>query len=102
MGRLWSEESKYGAWLLVELAVCEAYTRGGRIPPDAMARIRQQARVDLARLLAIQERVKHEMIALPTSLEAQLGPDSRFVHLGPTPNAGWDSALDPRLGAAAD
>src|SRR6266566_1650584 len=66
MGRLWSEESKYGAWLRVELAVCEAYTRRGRIPSDAMARIRQTARVDVARILAIQERVKHEMIALRT------------------------------------
>src|SRR5438093_1113066 len=49
MGRLWSEESKYGAWLRVELAVCDAYTRRGRIPPDAMARIRRTARVYRAR-----------------------------------------------------
>src|SRR5207244_281985 len=69
MGRLWSEESKYGAWLRVELAVCDAYTRRGRIPPDAMARIRRPARVDIARILAIQERVNHEMIALLRSLE---------------------------------
>src|SRR5438046_6263845 len=102
MGRLWSEESKYGAWLLVELAVCEAYTRGGRIPPDAMARIRQKARVDVARILAIQERVKHEMIALLTSLEEQLGPDSRFVHIGLTTNDVWDTALGLQLRDAAD
>src|SRR5437667_119079 len=102
MGRLWSEESKYGAWLRVELAVCEAYTRGGRIPPDAMARIRQKARVDVARILAIQERVKHEMIALLTSLEEQLGPDSRFVHIGLTTNDVWDTALGLQLRDAAD
>ena len=58
MGRIWSEESKYEAWLRVELAVCEAYTRRGRIPAQAMMRIRQTARVDIARILAIQERVK--------------------------------------------
>ena len=69
MGRLWSEQSKYEAWLRVELAVCEAYARRGRIPRDAMTRIRQTARVDIVRILAIQERVKHEMIALLTSLE---------------------------------
>ena len=38
MGRIWSEESKYQAWLRVELAVCEPYTRRGRVPADAMAR----------------------------------------------------------------
>src|SRR5881628_1441874 len=102
MGRLWSEESKYGAWLRVELAVCEAYTRRGRIPPDAMARIRQTARVNVARILAIQERVKHEMIALLTSLEEQLGPDSRFVHIGLTTNDVWDTALALQLRDAAD
>src|SRR5437899_1023546 len=102
MGRLWSEESKYGAWLRVELAVCDAYTRRGRIPPDAMARIRRTARVDIARILAIQERVKHEMIALLTSLEEQLGPDSRFVHIGLTTSDVWDTALALQLRDAAD
>src|SRR5881409_1012739 len=102
MGRLWSEESKYGAWLRVELAVCDAYTRRGRIPPDAMARIRRTARVDIARILAIQERVKHEMIALLTSLEEQLGPDSRFIHIGLTTSDVWDTALALQLRDAAD
>src|SRR6266705_3418750 len=102
MGRLWSEESKYGAWLRVELAVCDAYTRRGRIPPDAMARIRRTARVDIARILAIQERLKHEMIALLTSLAEQLGPDSRFVHIGLTTSDVWDTALALQLRDAAD
>src|SRR5881398_1644208 len=102
MGRLWSEEFKYGAWLRVELAVCEAYTRRGRIPPDAMSRIRQTARVNVARILDIQRRVKHEMIALLTSLEEQLGADSRFVHLGLTTSDVWDTATALQLRDAAD
>ena len=59
MGAIWSEEAKYAAWLRVELAVCEVYARRGRIPADAMARIRQKSKVDVARILAIQQRVKH-------------------------------------------
>ncbi len=102
MGRLWSEESKYQAWLRVELAVCEAYARRGRIPADAMARIRQKARVDVGRILAVQERVKHEMIAFLTSLEEQLGPDSRFVHIGLTTSDVWDTATALQLRDAAD
>src|SRR5204862_3845079 len=82
MGRIWSEESKYQAWLGVELAVCEAYTRRGRIPAAAMGRIRGKARVDIARILAIQERVKHAMVALLTNLQEQHLADSRFVHIG--------------------
>jgi adenylosuccinate lyase len=102
MGRIWSEESKYRTWLRVELAVCEAYARRGRIPADAMARIRAKSRVDIARILAIQERVKHEMIALLTSLEEQLGEDSRFVHIGLTTSDVWDTATALQLRDAID
>ena len=102
MGRIWGEEAKYTAWLRVELAVCEAYARRGRIPADALARIRQKPRVDIRRILEIQDRVKHEMIALLTSLEEQLGTDSRFVHIGLTANDVWDTALAVQLRNAAD
>ena len=102
IGRIWSEQAKYEAWLRVELAVCDAYARRGRIPADALRRIRDTARVDIDRILAIQERVKHEMIALLTSLEEQLGADSRFVHIGLTTNDVWDTALGLQLRDAAD
>ncbi len=102
MGRIWSEEAKYTAWLRVELAVCDAYARRGRIPPDALTRVRQKSRVDVGRILEIQKRVKHEMIALLTSLEEQLGDDSRFVHIGLTSNDVWDTALAMQLRDAAD
>src|SRR4030095_13333753 len=101
MGNIWSEAAKYQAWLRVEVAVCEAYARRGRIPPEALARIRD-TRVDIDRILAIQGRVKHEMIALLTSLEEQLGADSRFVHIGLTTNDVWDTATALQLRDAAD
>src|SRR5205809_5497824 len=102
MGRIWGEEAKYTAWLRVELAVCEADARGGRMPADARARIRQKSRVDVGRSAGIQDRVKHGMIALLTSLEEQLGTDSRFVHIGLTSNDVWDTALALQLRDAAD
>src|SRR5687767_1371958 len=102
MGAIWSEEAKYAAWLRVELAVCDVYARRGKIPADAMARIRQKSRVDVARILEIQKRVKHEMISLLTSLEEQLGTDSRFVHIGLTTSDVWDTATGLQLRDAAD
>src|ERR671918_2443900 len=101
MGSIWSEAAKYQAWLRVEVAVCEAYARRGRIPAEALTRIRA-ARVDIDRILDIQRRVKHEMIALLTSLEEQLGDDSRFVHVGLTTNDVWDTATALQLRDAAD
>jgi adenylosuccinate lyase len=101
MGSIWSEAAKYQAWLRVEIAVCEAYARRGRIPAEVMARIRA-TRVDVDRILEIQRRVKHEMISLLTSLEEQLGADSRFVHIGLTTSDVWDTATALQLCAAAD
>jgi adenylosuccinate lyase len=101
MGGIWSEEAKYRAWLRVEVAVCEAYARRGRIPAAAMERIRA-TRVDLPRIAAVLERVKHEMIAFLTSLEEQLVEDSRFVHIGLTSNDVWDTALALQLRDATD
>ncbi len=102
MGRIWSDETRYATWLRVELAVCEAYARRGRIPAEALARIQARARVDVPRIREILARVKHEMIALLTSLEEQLGEDSRFVHVGLTSNDVWDTALALQLREAAD
>src|SRR5438034_3456133 len=101
MGRIWSEAAKYQAWLRVEIAACEAYARRGRIPAAVMPRIRA-LRVDIDRILAIQDRVKHEMIALLTSIEEQLGDDSRFVHIGRTTNDVWDTATALQLRDALD
>jgi adenylosuccinate lyase len=102
MGRLWSEEHRFATWLRVELAVCEAYARRGRIPAEAMGRIRARARVDVARILELQQRVKHELIAFLTNLEEHLGEDSRFVHMGLTSMDVWDTAVGLQLRDAAD
>ena len=102
MGAVWSQATKYAAWLRVELAVCEAYARRGRIPPDALARISAQARVDPARIDAIETRVRHDVIAFLTNLEEALGADSRYVHVGLTSSDVVDTALALQLQQASD
>ena len=102
MGALWSGAAKYAAWLRLELAVCEAYARRGHIPPDALARISAQARVDPARIDAIEARVRHDVIAFLTNLEEALGADSRYVHVGLTSSDVVDTALALQLQQASD
>jgi len=102
MGAVWSQATKYAAWLRVELAVCEAYARRGHIPPDALARISAQARVDPARIDAIEARVRHDVIAFLTNLEEALGADSRYVHVGLTSSDVVDTALALQLQQASD
>jgi adenylosuccinate lyase len=102
MGALWGEDAKVARWLRVELAVCEAWARRGVIPADALARIRARARVDAGRIATIEARVHHDVIAFLTDLEAAIGDDSRFVHLGLTSSDVLDTALALALVEAAD
>jgi adenylosuccinate lyase len=102
MGALWSDEAKYARWLRVELAVCDAWARRGVIPADALARIHARARVDAVRIAEIEARVRHDVIAFLADLEAAIGEDSRFVHLGLTSSDVLDTALALTLVEAAD
>ncbi|MFQ5897711.1 MAG: adenylosuccinate lyase [Candidatus Methylomirabilia bacterium] len=102
MGRVWSDEAKYRAWLQVELAVCQAYAKRGLIPAEALARITGQARVDAERIREIEARVQHDLIAFLTNLEESVGADSRYIHQGLTSSDVLDTALALQLRAASD
>ncbi|MET0851025.1 MAG: adenylosuccinate lyase [Candidatus Rokuibacteriota bacterium] len=102
MAHLWGAEAKYEAWLAVELAVCEVYTRRGVIPAEALARIKARARVDPARIDEIERTTRHDVIAFLTNLEEAIGADSRFVHIGMTSSDVLDTALALTLQKACE
>ena len=54
MAELWSLESRYRAWLEVELAVCEAWHEQGVISVEDMAAIRDKAAINVERLEEIE------------------------------------------------
>jgi adenylosuccinate lyase len=93
MGAIWSDHSKFHAWLDVEIAVCEAQAELGKIPRDAVADIKAKADFDVLRIKEIEEEVKHDVIAFLTSVAEKVGENSRFVHLGLTSSDVVDTAL---------
>ena len=93
----WSEQAKFQAWLDVELAACEVWTGLGRIPAAEMDVIRRRAAFDVARIDEIEAEVHHDVIAFTTSLAENIGPASRFVHMGLTSNDVVDTANGLRL-----
>ena len=92
MGRIWTLENRYRAWLAVEVAVCEAWSDMGRIPAEAVEVIRKKADIDVDRILAIEEVTRHDVIAFLTSLEEKVGPEARYIHLGCTSSDIVDTA----------
>ena len=63
MGQIWEDENKFCRMLEVELLVCEALTREGKIPKEALINIKQKARIDLDRIQAIENKTRHDIIA---------------------------------------
>ena len=93
MGAIWSDEARYQRWLEVELAACEANCRLGRIPPEAMEHIRTKAGFQVERILRIEARVRHDVIAFLTNVNEQVGSAGRYIHMGMTSSDVLDTAL---------
>ncbi len=102
MGSVWSEQAKYDSWLKVEVAACEAWTRLGRIPQKDMAVIKKKAKFSLKRIEAIEEKTNHDLISFLTSVAENVGPSSRFIHLGLTSTDVVDTAQAIQLKATCE
>ncbi len=93
MGALWTDESKFDTWLKIELFACEAWAEKGKISPSALANIKNKATFSVERINEIEATVRHDVIAFLTCVGENIGPDSRFVHLGLTSSDVVDTAL---------
>ena len=100
MKQVWSDENKYDKWLLVELAVCEAWTEEGVIPTEDMDKLRP-AKYDMERLNEILRVTRHDMTAFLGSMTEKLGPEGRWLHLGLTTSDVWDTATSLQMVDAA-
>jgi adenylosuccinate lyase len=93
MRAIWSDLRRFELWLRIEVLACEAWTELGRIPPSALAKIRQGT-FDAAKVAAVEARVGHDVIAFLTVLNESIGqPEARFVHLGMTSQDLNDTAM---------
>lgn len=101
MGAIWSQDHKIQQWLAVEIAVCEAWARRGRIPEDAMEKIRG-ATCDLQRMLEIERETDHDVIAFLRATGETVGDASRFIHLGLTSSDVVDTGMAMQARDAAD
>jgi len=100
MKRIWSEENKFSKWLLVEIAVCEAWAELGFVPREAVTKIKK-ASVDLERMAEILKVTHHDVTAFLQTISENLGEESRFIHLGMTSSDVMDTALSLQLKEAS-
>ena len=101
MGAIWTDESKFQTWLVVELAVCRALAERGTIPAKALRVIEKKAAFNPKRIARIEAEVNHDVIAFLTSVAEHVGPEAKYIHFGLTSSDVLDTALALQLKQAA-
>ncbi len=102
MQAIWNEDRRYELWTKIEVAACRALARRGEIPRDAFEVIEARAKVDPRRVEEIEARVHHDVNAYLDALAEQIGPASRYVHLGLTSSDVLDTCLALQMRDAFD
>jgi adenylosuccinate lyase len=96
MGYIWSEKNKFQKWLDVEIAVCKAWNKLGKIPDEALKEIIEKTYIDDQTVEKINELDKvynHDVLAFVTAIAQQVGENGRYIHLGLTSSDVIDTAL---------
>ena len=94
MREIWTLHSKFSYYLRVELAVCEAYAKLGKIPQEDLLKIKSFASFDLKRIAEIQAEVHHDVIAILTNVNESVGEElAKYIHMGLTSSDVIDTAF---------
>ncbi len=93
MGEIWEDEFKFSTWLKIEILAVEARTKSGEVPEEDLKIIKKKAAFNIERILEIEERTKHDVIAFLTNVAENVGKPSRHIHYGMTSSDILDTTL---------
>ncbi|GGM00636.1 adenylosuccinate lyase [Deinococcus aerophilus] len=108
MKSLWSEASKYRAWLRVELAAMAAQAEHGEVPREAFEALSRKAQADplddafAVRVAEIEAVTRHDIVAFTRALTERYGEEARFIHHGLTSTDVVDTAQNLLLDEALE
>lgn len=91
MTDLWTDETKYKAWLKVELAVCEVLAQDGKITKEELVAL-NKAFFSIDRINELEKETKHDVVAFTRAVSESLGDEKRWIHYGLTSTDVVDTA----------
>ena len=94
---IWEDYNKYSIWLEIELAAAQAMEKLKIIPRGIVKKVRKKAKIDVKRILQIENKVKHDVIAFLTSINEKVGLDARYLHKGMTSSDVLDTCFNLQL-----
>ena len=102
MAAIFEAENRFKIWLEIETLAAEKMGDMGTVPKSVAKALREKGNFDIARIDEIEREVKHDVIAVLTSVAEYVGEDSRYVHQGMTSSDVIDTAFSVQLTQAAD
>ena len=94
---IWSDYNKYSLWLDIELAAAESMEKYRIIPKGVSKKVRAKAKINPKRILEIEKKVKHDVIAFLTSITEKAGKEARYLHKGMTSSDVLDTCFNLQL-----
>ncbi|WP_278951752.1 adenylosuccinate lyase [Lactobacillus apis] len=92
MGKIWSDENKYAAWLKVEIAATNAWCEAGEVPKEDAEKIAKNASFSAERVAELEQVTHHDVVAFTRTVSESLGPEKKWVHFGLTSTDVVDTA----------
>lgn len=92
MAKIWTDESKYDAWLKVEIAVTNAWAKLGVVPQADADKIARNASFTAERVAEMEEVTHHDVVAFTRTVSESLGDEKKWVHYGLTSTDVVDTA----------
>jgi adenylosuccinate lyase len=102
MVHIWEDENRFQKWLEIEVAICEAYAKLSLIPEADLNNIKTKARFDVQKILEIEKRTKHDVVAFIECVSEFVGPSAKYIHMGVTSSDILDTCFACQLNEASD
>tara|TARA_B100000963_G_scaffold354098_1_gene370002 strand:- start:601 stop:1896 length:1296 start_codon:yes stop_codon:yes gene_type:complete len=94
---IWSDYNRYSIWLKIELAAAEAMEKFNIIPRGVVKKVKAKAKINPERILQIESKVKHDIIAFLTSITEKAGEEAKYLHKGMTSSDVLDTCFNLQL-----
>ena len=94
---IWEDYNRYSIWLDIELAAAEAMEKMKIIPRGVVKKVRSKAKINPKRILQIESKVKHDIIAFLTSISEKVGKEAKYLHKGMTSSDVLDTCFNLQL-----
>ena len=94
---IWLDKNRYSLWLQIELAAAEAMEKLNFIPKGIVKKVKSKSKINIDRIVKIEGKVRHDVIAFLTSITEKAGLKARYLHQGMTSSDVLDTSFNLQL-----